>query len=428
MFKKYIQKKLEESVNKYLAAHPDIKLICVGGSVGKTSTKIAIATILSQQYRVRMHDGNHNSELSAPLAILGVDYPGNIRSPLAWLKVFRTIKQRINNPAAVDVIVQELGADRPGDIQSFGRYLNPDVAVITGVTPEHMENFGSLEAVAQEELALANFSKVAIINRDDIEERFSQLLTNTNINTYGNSGVSEYSFRSQDFSLDAGHTGYFTGPEFVDPNSAKATIKLVGEHSLRPIIAAVTVALRFGMDVAAIMKAVEQIRAVPGRMNLLRGVRESSIIDDSYNSSPAAAAMAIRTLANLPAPQHIAVLGSMNELGSSSAVEHQKIGAMCSPDVIDWVVTVGDEAEKYLAPAAAQNGCFVKSFRDAISAGAFVNKYLDRGGVVLVKGSEAGIFTEEAVKVLLHSTEDEQQLVRQSPAWLEAKNNFFSRF
>ncbi len=428
MFKKYIQKKLETSVQKYLAAHPDVKLICVSGSVGKTSTKVAIATILSQQYRVRMHEGNHNTELSAPLAILGVEYPGEIRSVFAWRKVFKAIKQRIKNPAAVDVIVQELGADRPGDIQSFGRYLQPDVAVITGVTPEHMEHFGTLDAVAAEELSLANFSKIAIINRDDIDERYSQLLTNPTINTYGNSGVSEYSFRDEDFSLTMGHKGYFTGPEFGEPSAAHATLQVLGEHNIRPIIAAVTVALRFGMDGNAIIRGAEQIRPVPGRMNVLRGVRDAMIIDDSYNSSPAAAAMALQTLVNIPAPQHIAVLGSMNELGASSAAEHQRIGAMCMPDSIDWVVTIGDEAERYLAPAAAQNGCFVKSFRDAISAGAFVNQYLDRGGLVLVKGSEGGIFAEEAVKILLRSTEDEQQLVRQTPAWLEAKNNFFSRF
>lgn len=428
MFKKYIQKKLEESVQKYLAAHPDVKLICVGGSVGKTSTKIAVATVLSQQYRVRMHEGNHNTEISAPLAIMGVDYPGEIRSVFAWMKIFKVIKQRINNPAGVDIIIQELGASMPGDIQSFGRYLNPDVAVITGVTPEHMENFTTIDAVALEELSLANFSKMAIINRDDIDDRFSQLLTNANINTYGNSGVSEYSFREEDFSLETGHKGYFTGPEFGEPSNAHATLKLVGEHSIRPIIASVVVAIRFGMDINTIVKGVEQIKPVPGRMNLLRGVRDSMIIDDSYNSSPAAAAMALQTLSNIPAPQHIAILGSMNELGASSAEEHQKIGAMCSPETVDWVVTVGDEAEKYIAPVASQNGCFVKSFRDSISAGAFVNQYLDRGGLVLAKGSEAGIFTEEAVKILLHSTDDEQQLVRQSPVWLEAKNNFFSRF
>ena len=199
MFKDYIQKKLEKSVQAYFAAHPEVKLICVGGSVGKTSTKIAIATILSQQYRVRLHEGNHNTALSAPLAILGVEYPGEIKSIGAWLRVFKAIKQRIKDPADVDVIIQELGTDRPGDIPDFSRYLSPDIGIITGITPEHMENFGTLDAVAQEELALANFSKIAVINRDDTPEQYSALVTNPNIDTYGTSGLSEYSFVKEDF-------------------------------------------------------------------------------------------------------------------------------------------------------------------------------------------------------------------------------------
>ena len=428
MFKDYIQKKLEKSVQDYFVAHPDVKLICVGGSVGKTSTKLAIATILSEQYRVRLHEGNHNTALSAPLAILGIEYPGEIKSIRAWLAVFKAIKQRIKNPSDVDVIIQELGTDRPGDIAEFGRYLTPDIAVITGITPEHMENFITLDAVAQEELSLANFSKMVIINRDDTPEQYAQLVSNPNIDTYGTSGLSEYGFVSEDFSVENGHKGTFTGAEFQEGLDGRATLHVLGEHNIRPIIGAVVVALRFGMAGVAIQKAAESIRPVSGRMNVLKGVRDSIIIDDTYNSSPAAAAMALQTLVNLPAPQHIAVLGSMNELGQTSAVEHDTLGRMCRPETLDWVITIGDEAERYLAPAAKANGCAVRSFRDAISAGAYLNKVLETGGIALIKGSEGGIFAEEAVKIVLHSTDDEAKLVRQTPVWLEAKTRFFSRF
>lgn len=426
MFKNYIQKKLEKYTVKYLQAHPDIKLICVAGSVGKTSTKTAIATVLSQQYRVHMHEGNHNTELTAPLAILGIDYPGEIRSPFAWLSVFRAAKQKIKSPSDVDVIIQELGTDRPGDIPSFGRYLQPDVGVITAITPEHMQNFGTIDAVAAEELSLGNFSKVVIINRDDIEGRFAQLLTNPNIDTYGTSGMAEYSFIDEDFSIEEGHKGYFTNPEFQD--NIHATLHVLGEHNVRPVVGAVAVAIRFGMAPEAIVRGVEMIRPVPGRMNTIKGANSSLIIDDTYNSSPAAAQMALQTLINLPAPQHIAILGSMNELGASSAAEHERLGRMCYPDQIDWVVTVGEEAAQYLAPAAQANGCPVKSFPDAISAGSYIHQFIEPGAIILAKGSEGGIFVEEAVKVILHSIDDNQHLVRQTPEWLEAKSQFFSRF
>lgn len=426
MFKNYIQKKLEKYAASYLQAHPDIKLVCVAGSVGKTSTKTAIATVLSEQYRVHMHEGNHNTEMSVPLAILGIEYPGEIRSPLAWWSVFRAAKQKVRQPSDVDIIIQELGTDKPGDIPAFGRYLQPDIGVVTAITPEHMQSFGTIDAVAAEELSLGNFSKVVIINRDDIEGRFAQLLNNPNIDTYGTSGTAEYSFVDEDFTIEGGHKGYFTNPEFAD--NLHATLHVLGEHNVRPVVGAVAVAIRFGMAPQAIIQGVEAIRPVPGRMNLLHGANGSIVIDDTYNSSPAAAQMALQTLINLPAPQHIAILGSMNELGASSAAEHEHLGRMCHPDQIDWVVTIGEEAAKYLAPAAQANGCAVKSFADSISAGSYIHQFIEPGAIVLAKGSEGGIFVEEAVKVILHSIDDNNKLVRQTPEWLEAKSQFFSRF
>lgn len=387
---------------------------------------MAIATVLAKQYRVRMHEGNHNSEFSVPCAILGIEYPKNIRSIGEWRRVFKAAKKRIAEPSDVDVIIQELGTDHPGDIPAFGQYLKPDLGVITAITPEHMMNFGTIDAVAAEELALGNFSQAVLLNRDDIEGRFAQLLENPNIDTYGTSGAAEYSYVDEDFSIENGHVGYFVTPEY--PDSIRATLRVLGEHNVRPIVAAVAVGIHFGMQPQAIAEAVGEIRPVSGRMNMLKGANGSLIIDDSYNSSPAAAAMALQTLFNLPAPQRIAILGSMNELGASSAAEHERIGRMCHPDRVDRVVTIGQEAAEYLAPAAKANGCLVQSFSDAISAGSYVHQSLEPGAIVLAKGSEGGIFVEEAVKILLHSTDETQQLVRQSPAWLEAKTQFFSRF
>ena len=151
------------------------------------------------------------------------------------------------------------------------------------------------------------------------------------------------------------------------------------------------------------------------------------IIDDSYNSSPLAAACSLRELYLLLAPQHIAVLGDMNELGDSSQAEHAALGTLCDPEHLDWVVTVGNQAEKFLAPAAKLRGCQVRSFKDSISAGAFVRSVIDDNAAILFKGSEGGIFLEEAIKVVLHSSSDELRLVRQSPEWIARKNAFFSK-
>lgn len=425
MFRKYIQKRLEKYVVKFFKKHPEVKLIVVAGSVGKTSTKRAIATLLSQKYRVALQEGNHNTHMSAPLAILGIEYPQNIHSIGAWLSVFAAARKRIKSPTGTDVIIQELGTDTPGDIAHFGTYLKPDIAVITAVTPEHMEFFGTIEKVAEEELGVANFSQLAIINRDDIEGRHAVYMNNPQVTTYGTSGAAEYRFEEQDFSVDVGYSGSVITPEYEQP--IPATIKVVGEHSLRPAMGAVAVASKLGLSPEQIAAGLAIIRPVPGRMNVLKGIEGTIVIDDTYNSSPVAASSALQALYGLQVPQRVAILGSMNELGDSSPAEHARLGELCDPSLLSWVITVGEDAEHYLAPAARARGCQVKSFTSAIDAGTFARSIVESGAAILAKGSQNGGYLEEAVKILCVMSEDDE-LVRQSPEWLKTKDAFFSKF
>jgi len=423
MFKSYVQKKLELRVREYFAKHQDVKLVVVTGSVGKTSTKNAIATILSEQFRVRMHNGNHNTTLSAPVAMLGLEYPENVKSIWAWVTVLRAAKKRVQDPSDVDIVVQELGTDRIGEIAHFGAYLRPTIAVVTAVTPEHMEFFGTIEKVAEEELSAVNYSQIGIINRDDIDGRFANFITNGAIDTYGTTSAAEYRFESGDTLAIDGYKGKFTAPEFPSPLST--TLHILGEHSIRPIAGALAVGAKLGMLPDMLSRGAAKVRPLAGRMNLLRGLDNSLIIDDTYNSSPAAAIAALQTLYRIEAPQRIAILGDMNELGAISADEHRKLGEFCDPSLLAWVITVGDEAETHLAPAARARGCQVKSFKSAIDAGAFAHKVLEEGTVVLAKGSQGGIYLEEAVKILLHETHEDKELVRQSPQWITTKQRFF---
>lgn len=332
MFKNYVQKKLEKYVVKYFKTHPEVKLIVVAGSVGKTSTKRAIATLLSERFRVALHKGNHNTPMSVPVAILGIEYPEDVHSIGAWLSVFRAARRRIKEPSGTDVIIQEIGTEYPGEIAAFGSYLRPYIGVITAVTTEHFESFKSVEAIAEEELTAANFSQLAIINRDDIEGRFANYLTNGNVDTYGTSGAAEYRFEIQDFTVEDGYKGSVIIPEFSEELSVK--LKVVGEHSLRPLMGGVAVAVKLGLSATEIAAGLTKIRPVPGRMNILRGINDTMIIDDTYNSSPLAASSALQALYSLKVPERVAILGSMNELGASSQVEHEKLGMMCDPTML----------------------------------------------------------------------------------------------
>lgn len=425
MFKRFVIRKLQKYVKKYFANHPEVKLVAVVGSVGKTSTKRALADLLVYRYRVRLQEGNYNSELSVPLAILGIDMPASLKNPLSWLSVFHTAKKRIKHPTDVDVIVQELGTDRPGDIAAFGSYLNPDIALVTAVTPEHMQFFGTIEAVAQEEMSVSNYSKFTLINRDDVDGRFAEFVTSPDFGTYGTTGAAECRFEQQSFSVETGFEGNIITQ---DNEPFSATIKVVGEHSLRPIMGAVAAGLMLGLTPEDITHGLTSVRPVPGRMNLLKGIQGTTILDDTYNSSPAAAAAAIQTLYSFDqVPQRIAVLGDMRELGASSQMEHEKLGALCDPNLLAWVVTVGPECEKYLAPMARARGCQVYIAKNAIAAGAFVRSVTEDGAVILVKGSQNNIYLEECVKILCNMTAD-IELVRQSPEWIETKDKFFSRY
>lgn len=423
MFKKHVQKKLENYVQRYFRDHHPT-LVVVVGSVGKTTTKTAIAQVLAKHYRVQMEPQNHNTELSVPLAIMGIKYPPMelVHKWTTWFRVFRAMRKRIKAPQGVDVIVQELGTDKPGDLAVFARYLKPDIAVVTAISPEHMENFpNGLVDVAKEELSIAAVSKMTIVNHDDVDASFAPFVQSGSISDYGIEGG--------EYGLDiVGGTplgGYQVNLRAPGLSGASTVLHLVGAHNLKAACAAMTVGLKLGVPLNEVVQAMSEIRPVAGRMNPLPGRRNSTIIDDSYNSSPIAALAAIDTLYQIDTPQRIAVLGSMNELGAFSPQAHEQVGLACDPMMLDWVVTIGREAEQFLAPAAKRRGNQVMSFRDPISAGTFASQQLRDNAVVLVKGSQNNVFAEEAVKVMLRNVDDKDKLVRQSPYWMQKKHDWF---
>lgn len=431
MFKKSFEKKMIRYVRQFFADHADVKLIAVTGSAGKTSAKTAIATVLSQQFAVAMHAAEPTSHLQTLLQIMGVRYPEN-RPEEKWgfwhrRKMMRAVKKRARaeHPEA-QIIVQEFSPMQPGFNAWFQQVILPDMAVVTSVTSGRMRVEHNVEEVAGEMLTLANNARFAAINRDDIDGRFAAFLTNPQMTTYGTSEVAEYYFEQQDFSLEHGYVGKIIGPEY--PDGIAVTLPLLGEHNLRPAVVAMLAGVRMGMTKELIEKGLSQLGPLPGRMQVLRGADQTILIDDSYSSSPLTALSALQTLYSLEVPQRIVVFGNMNGLRKDTQAGHAKLGAQCSPDELDWVVTVGEMANQYLAPVARRRGCQVKECRDALMAGGFVREKLHAGGVALFKGSSGGVWLEEAIKINLHSTEDEKKLVRQSPDWIKRKNEFFSRF
>lgn len=431
MFKKSFEKKMIRYVREFFAHHPEVKLIAVTGSAGKMSAKTAIATVLAKQYGVAMHEAEPMSHMQTLLQIMGVRYPKD-KPELKWGwwlrgKLLRAVKKRARaeHPEA-QIIIQEFSPQSIGFHTWFQSVVTPDITVVTSVTTGRMHVEHSIEEVAHEMITLANNSRFALINRDDIDDRFAAFLTNPQMTTYGTSPIAEYHFLSDQFQLEEGHAGKVIGPEYSEGISVQ--LHLLGEHNLRPAVAAACVAAKLGMKKEIIATALDELMPLPGRMQLLRGADRTVLIDDSYSSSPLTALSALQTLYSLEVPQRIAVLGNMNGLRETAPQGHAELGSYCSPDELDWVVTVGEMANKWLAPAARQRGCQVKECRDALEAGGFVREKLHAGGVALFKGSSGGVWLEEAIKVNLRSLDDEKKLVRQDREWLKKKSDFFSRF
>jgi UDP-N-acetylmuramoyl-tripeptide--D-alanyl-D-alanine ligase len=387
---------------------------------------LAIATVLSQKYKVLAHYGSYNTPIALPMAIFNMHLPLKLRDPVSWFKVFSAMSRQLKEPYPYEVLVLELGADKPGDIAYFKKYIHPDIAVVTAVAEEHMVYFGTLDAVAKEELSVTSFSGLSLINRDDISAEFTKYVPDgINLDTYGTSGVAEYRFISDDAKPGEGFSGTFISPEYKEQ---KMALKVVGEHNVRTAVAAGTVGIKMGLSAEQVVAGMQQIRPVNGRMNLLRGVENTTIIDDTYNASPISVVAALQTLYKFPAAQRIAILGSMNELGEYSKAAHERVAEACDPALLDWIITIGADAQNFLAPAAQKKGCKVRSFMSPYDAGAEVHKLLQPGAVILAKGSQNGVFAEEAVKIILHSTKEEEQLVRQTSDWSAIKEKQFGKF
>jgi UDP-N-acetylmuramoyl-tripeptide--D-alanyl-D-alanine ligase len=381
---------LEHFVRVYFRKNNPV-LVAVVGSVGKTSLKSALGTILSESFRVRTSVGNQNDSLLVPFGILGVKYPENrkeLHSVFMWIGILREFWRVAHSKDNIQIIVQELATDHVGDIAHFGKYLRADIAVVTAITPEHMEYFEDLDAVAHEELEIFRFARKVVVNTDDVDGK------------------------------------YLAGLDFVPYAQAKIeNPRILGEHSLKSVRGAMTVAKILDMKDGKIRDGVAKIEAVNGRMKLLDGVREMEIIDDTYNSSPEAVRAALLTLYDFKAPSRIAVLGNMNELGEKSGEYHCGIAEFLDRSKLDFLIILGKDIERYLAPKAREilGSKKVMVVKNPLQAADEVLRVAKDGAVVLLKGSQNGVFLEEAVKRLLKNPKDAEKLVRQSRDWMREK-------
>lgn len=411
--KKIVARILEHQVRQLRRRH-HVKVVAVAGSVGKTSTKLAIAQLLGQTMRVRYQAGDYNDRITVPLIFFGQSQPP-IYNIFSWMRLFGENAAAIEHPYPYDVVVVELGTDGPGQMQKFA-YVKPDITVLTAIAPEHMAYFGTLDAVASEELTVCEYSKKLLVNADDTPSKYLvgreffsySIRMHATHNYYATSRAS--GLDGQVLSID------------LPSGEIESHIVYVGAQGATCALAASAVAHQLGMGRSDIAAGLERLTKIPGRMQVLEGMKGITIIDDTYNASPLAVKAALDVLYATRSSNRIALLGSMNELGGYSRKAHTEVGQYCDPKKLAMVITLGSDAERWLAPAAREQGCVVHSFSSPNACAAFIRKHLKPRTVLLAKGSQNGVFAEEVVKQLLARPADSAQLVRQSRAWLRKKS------
>ncbi len=398
------------------------KIIAITGSVGKTSTKDAIFTVMKENFFVRKSEKSFNSEIGVPLTILGCNNGWN--NPILWFKnITEGLMLLILKNHYPKWLILEVGADRPMDIRDLTKWLKPDIVVITTLpdVPVHIEYFDSQEDVIKEKEYLVEALKpdgVLVLNYDD-----KKVLELEN----------KFKHRAVTFGFDKGaifNASHYKGNIHkkqiffrvnIDGSSVPVSIKnSLGRQHIYPALAAFAVGRSEGLDIASMALVYEHHDVPPGRMKLIDGVRKSIIIDDAYNSSPIAVLEALNVLEEISVSgRKYAVLGDMMELGTYSIEEHKKVGEQVAQSA-DRLITVGIRARD-IAQSALKSGMdkqYIFHFEDSIKAGEYLKNILEKSDVVLIKGSQS-IRMEKIVKeVMLRPEQASRLLVRQDKEWL----------
>ncbi len=387
------------------------KVVAITGVVGKTGTKDAVAQALSAKYSVRKSQKSFNSEFGIPLTILGLENGWN--NPILWIKNILLGFMQIFIGGYEEVLVLEVGADKPGDIAKVANWLNSDIVIITAIpqVPVHIEFYPDSEAVLREKSALVKSLKKdgLLITGDD--ERVSTISHNNR--------VTRVSLPNSEVMYE---DGLPVGIGFNIDNNKVYIPHMLGDHQGYAIAFALLVAKEFDVNISDAIDKLSAIERTPGRMSLLQGKRGSLIIDDSYNSSPIALSAALKTLGSLDIKGNkITILGDMNELGNLSDREHRRAGVQ-SAHIVDQLYTLGTKS-KILAQAAIEEGLsvdVVESY-DYDQFKELAKRVLDninRGDVILVKGSQGGVRLERVVKELMQESDKaDKLLVRQERQW-----------
>jgi UDP-N-acetylmuramoyl-tripeptide--D-alanyl-D-alanine ligase len=370
------------------AALPDVAVVGITGSQGKTSTKDLIAQVLESAGPTIATAASLNNEIGAPITLLRAD-------------------------PSTEFLVVEMGARGRGHIEYLAGMAKPSIGVVLNVGLSHIGEFGSQAdiAVAKGELVEAlPASGVAVLNRDDPLVDGMRTRTAARVTTFGTARDADV--RVSDSRLD--DDGQIALTLVISGRRHGLELSLVGLHQAANVAAAAAVGLACGLEEDAVVSALATVRARSRwRMELTETSSGVIVVNDAYNANPDSMRAALETLADLgrrhPDARTIAVLGEMRELGDAAFGAHQAVGRLAASLEVDLLIVVGDPAREIHAAATGTPGWHGESVwaPDVSGATAMVAGAVRPGDIVLVKASRA-VGLERVGEALLTTMREEE--------------------
>lgn len=352
---------MREAAEFYRQQVPDIPMVGITGSVGKTSTKEFVAAVLSQKYRTHKTEGNYNNEVGVPLTLFAM-------------------------PEDAQAAVVEMGMNHFWEMHRLSKIVRPDICVITNIGQCHLENLGSRDGILKAKCEIFDFmnpqGKICLNGDDD------KLATVRDVN-----GIRPVRFgfsESNDiYAADIVSRGLFGSSVKIHAAGTvfEAEVPLPGIHMVRNALAAAAVGLQMGLSPEQIAAGIASVRAVRGRSRVVRA-GELVLIDDCYNANPVSMKAAIDLL-DLAEGRRVAVLGDMLELGEEEAALHAEVGRYAAEHQVDCLLCAGALSASMCR--AAQDAGLAEAYhfdtREALTEE--LSRRLRPGDTVLVKASHS---------------------------------------
>ena len=348
----------------WLQLHPQVEIIGITGSHGKTNTSSAIATVLSQKYRTLQTDFNLDTIYNLPITLLKL--------------------------RGHEMLVLEYGVDHQNEMDFHLSLVKPSIAVVTGINPTHSdpELLGSLAGVIKEKGKLLEAlpqDGLAILNRDDKNVQKMAKKTKAKIIWYGTSSKSD--FWADKIKID------FSGTSFTlhhKNKSYRLKTGLIGRHFVHQCLAAASIGRSLGLSWQEIKAGVAKLKPLKGRVSIEKGPKGSILIDDSLRANPASTKAGLQVLADLPAKgKRIAVLGEMGELGDLAEESHREVGGKIAELGIDYLISIGP-LQKLTAQEVVKRGMKKERViwaKDVHQAAETLKSLLKKGDLFYLKGS-----------------------------------------